>query len=67
MPQKYTTEEWVKLAKQKWGDKYNYEKVVYKNSGTKVTLICNIHGEFDIWPRNHFQVRSWEEEDIYRY
>ena len=27
--------------------KYNYSKAVYKNSKTKITIICPIHGEFE--------------------
>lgn len=35
------------------GDKYDYSKVNYINSSTKVTIICPIHGEFGQTPNNH--------------
>lgn len=35
-----TTETFVELAKQIHGDKYGYSKVEYKNSNTKVCIIC---------------------------
>ena len=41
-----TTEEFLKDAKYWHGDKYNYSKVVYKNSKSKVIIICPEHGEF---------------------
>lgn len=34
------------------GERYDMSKIVYKNSDTEVTLICDIHGEFNIQPRN---------------
>lgn len=35
------------------GDKYNYSKVKYINSATKVCIICPIHGEFWQRPNDH--------------
>ena len=35
------------------GDKYDYTKVEYKNTGTKVILICKEHGEFLQTPSEH--------------
>jgi len=34
-------------------NRYNYDKVKYVNSKTKVTIICPIHGEFDQIPNSH--------------
>lgn len=42
----YTQEEWVSKARQIHGDKYDYSKVKYSNSQTKVCIICPEHGEF---------------------
>lgn len=39
----------------KHGDFYNYSKVDYKGSHTKVTIICPKHGEFQQTPSSHFQ------------
>lgn len=42
----YTTEEWISKAKETHGDKYDYSKAIYVNYKTKLTIICNEHGEF---------------------
>ena len=47
------TEEFIKRAKEVHGDKYDYFKVNYINSKTKVCIICPIHGEFWQSPDNH--------------
>ena len=41
-----TTTSYIKEAKKVHGDKYDYSKVVYKNSREKVCIICPSHGEF---------------------
>ena len=46
MPNKLTTEEFVRRAKEKHGDKYDYSLTIYEGSGKKVTIICTDHGEF---------------------
>ena len=43
---KYTTEEFINCARNIHGDKYDYSKVEYINSRTKVCIICPEHGEF---------------------
>lgn len=53
-----TTEDFVKEAKLKHVDEngvpiYHYEKVDYKNNGTKVSIICKKHGIFNQTPGNH--------------
>jgi very-short-patch-repair endonuclease len=53
-----TTEDFVKEAKLKHVDEngvpiYHYEKVDYKNMGTKVSIICKKHGIFNQTPGNH--------------
>lgn len=40
-------------AKEVHGDKYNYDKVKYVNAKTPVTIVCLIHGDFEITPDNH--------------
>jgi hypothetical protein len=35
------------------GNKYDYSKVKYVNSCTKVTIICSIHGDFEQVPSSH--------------
>ena len=48
-----TTEEFIKRSREQHGDKYDYSKVAYKNSNTKVTIICPDHGEFQQAPGHH--------------
>lgn len=54
----YTTEEWIKKAKEKHGDKYDYSKVSYVNATTKVCIRCPEHGEFWQTPRDHLSGRG---------
>ena len=42
---KNKTEDFIKKPKEKHGDKYDYSKVEYINSKTKVCIICKIHGD----------------------
>ena len=53
---KYTNEEWIKLAKEKYPN-FDYSKVNYVNKETQITIICNeigsdgkIHGEMKVYP-----------------
>lgn len=48
-----TTGEFIVKAKAKHGDKYDYSKVVYVNSHTKVTITCPVHGDFEQIPLRH--------------
>jgi hypothetical protein len=50
---KKTTKEYIQKAKETHGDKYDYSKVVYVNSNTKVIIICPEHGEFEQEARLH--------------
>ncbi len=49
------TTEFIKKAKLVHGNKYNYDKVSYIDSQTKVCIICPEHGEFWITPNNHLR------------
>ena len=35
------------------GRKYDYSKVNYNNAKTKITIVCNEHGDFQQTPSNH--------------
>ncbi len=50
-----STEEFIEKAKKVHGDKYDYSKVNYVNSSTKVTIICPVHGEFEQNPTSHLK------------
>jgi len=53
MGKRLTTEEFIKKAKLVHGNKYNYSQVNYKNTGTKIKIICPEHGVFEQQPGNH--------------
>lgn len=53
-----TSEIFIKRAKEKHGDKYDYSKVEYVKQNEKVVLICPLHGEFLMEPRNHLRSNS---------
>ena len=53
-----TKEEWITSANKKHGDKYNYDKVEYVNSATKVCIICPEHDEFYQTPNDHLSGRG---------
>ena len=49
----YTTDEWVIEAKEIHMDRYDYSKVDFKTSKSKVIIICKTHGEFLQTPNDH--------------
>ena len=53
--QNKTTAEFIKEAKEKHGNRYDYSQVKYINSATKVKIICEEHGVFEQIPSNHLQ------------
>gem|GEM_PF-2831800 len=50
---KRTTEEFITKANKKHDGKYDYSKVKYINSKTKICIICPEHGEFWQEPSSH--------------
>ena len=58
MPKKKTKEEYIEKAIKVHGNKYDYSKVEYVNSQTKVIIICKEHGEFPTNPGNHINSKS---------
>jgi very-short-patch-repair endonuclease len=47
------TQQFIDKAKLAHGDRYLYDKVVYKKSILPVIVICKVHGEYTILPCNH--------------
>lgn len=47
-----TQEEFIQRAKQLYGEKYEYSKVKFKNTSTKICITCPEHGDFFITPNN---------------
>ncbi len=50
-------ETFLSQAKEIHGDKYDYSKVKWKNTSTKITIICPTHGEFLQIPQNHIRLK----------
>ena len=53
-----TQDEFIRRAKEVHGDKYDYSKVVYVNSSTKVCIVCPEHGEFWQTPSGHIHAKQ---------
>lgn len=49
------TKEFIEKGTQLHNNKYDYSKVEYVNSRTKVKIICPEHGEFEQLPSSHLQ------------
>jgi menaquinone-dependent protoporphyrinogen IX oxidase len=52
---KFKNKKWLDKFIKIHGDRYDYSKVEYKNSKTKVEIICKEHGSFLQTPFNHYQ------------
>ena len=48
-----TTESFIAEAKEIYGNRYDYSRVEYKNRDHRVTIICPVHGEFQVYAREH--------------
>lgn len=48
-----TQEQFINRANKVHNNFYNYSKVSYKNSSSKIIIICPSHGEFKQQPNNH--------------
>lgn len=48
-----TTEEFIKSAKLKQSNKFDYSKTNYTGRTNKVTIICPTHGEFEQTAKDH--------------
>ena len=50
---KLGVDNFIKKSKETHGDKYEYDKVVYKNNRTNVIITCLLHGDFEQSPYHH--------------
>lgn len=50
---KLDVEEFIQRCKNIHGNRYDYSLVEYINCDTNVTIICDVHGEFNQTPYNH--------------
>ena len=53
MSRKLTQSEFLERAKAIHGNKYDYSKSVYINSGEKIVITCRKHGDWITTPRSH--------------
>nr|MBC8221147.1 DUF723 domain-containing protein [SAR86 cluster bacterium] len=58
MVRKLTRKEFILRAQNIHGDLYDYSKSDYINIRTKLTIICDVHGEFKQIPRDHISSKS---------
>lgn len=58
---KKTTEQFIKEAKAVHGDRYDYSLTKYDGTGKKVKIICSVHGEKEVWPRDHLNGRNCQQ------
>ncbi len=54
----FTVEQFVENSRKVHGNKYDYSKVIYKKSGSKVEVICPEHGSFYPIANNHIRGSS---------
>lgn len=54
-PHKKTRDEFLQSAKEIHGHKYDYRKVRYKGTNTRIRIICPHHGEFLQMPYHHLR------------
>lgn len=52
---KSTTEEFIRRAKEIFGNRYDYSLVEYAERFAKIKIICRVHGVFEQTPGNHLQ------------
>ena len=48
-----STEEFIRRAKIKYGNKYSYDKTVYSRFNADIIVTCPIHGDFHVNPHYH--------------
>lgn len=51
----FSAEKFIEKANKVHNNKYNYDKVNYTHSKTKVKIICNKHGNFEQVPNEHLK------------
>ena len=58
LKRKQAAQYFIERAQAKFGDKFDYSKVKYKNMDTKVTIICPDHGKFRQMPMLHLYSKT---------
>lgn len=58
MTVRLTTETFIRSAKEVHGEKYDYSLIEYKDSRSKVEIVCRTHGSFFQLPSQHTSVKN---------
>ena len=61
----HTNESFIERAKEIHGNKYNYDKIEYKNINTKINILCPIHGYFIQRPHDHLNGNGCKKCGLY--
>lgn len=56
--QRKALEQFIKEARAKHGDKFDYSQVVYTNTNTVIKIKCPMHGDFEQLPSGHLSGRG---------
>lgn len=51
-------ERFIEKSRTKFGDKFSYDKLIFKTNRTRVTLTCSEHGDFTIVPDSHMKSKT---------
>lgn len=51
----FTTDDFIEMSKSKFGNKFNYDEVIYNGLDKNIILKCPIHGKFEIRPDAHLR------------
>ncbi len=55
MPSKFSVEDFVEASKRRFPGRFDYQKCVYVNANTPLTLVCKLHGDFAVRPSVHLR------------
>lgn len=58
MSTKLTLSDFLARAAAKHGDRYTYDTATFKDSTTKMNVVCRTHGVFSVAPAHHMQGRG---------
>jgi len=58
---KHTIDNFLEKAYKKHGNKFDYSLVEFKDYNTKIKIICPLHGEKIVHPRNHLNSKGCKE------
>jgi len=54
----WNTEIFIEKAKEKWGNRYNYDSTIYYGYDKKLSIVCPEHGEFTVDASGHLKQKN---------